>query len=158
MNTKRARDAIYNWLYCIIGYGILMLILSKNFKNSYVIIILSVLGAGVIYMFLKAMVAFKKKNQALQTFNESNIEDDEYLNQTIQLNHEISQYAVSIICLSEYYDELKMIKDEQALVAKWKSLFYKYVEAINGEYDNCATLEDFIDYYYNWERRVVEEK
>ncbi len=133
-------------LYCLITY--------KYFNNIFILIFLGLLIASMgflIYMYIMKNNIYQKLEEEFTKENESN---NQFGKQIVDANYQVAKCAIGVIIYSENFlllDNLSEIEKNK----KFQELFYTYVRAIDKVHGNKATVEDYISYYYNWERKFL---
>lgn len=152
---KRAKNFIHFWLYSIVLLIIVFLTLHKKLSLPEVIATLSLVGLGVIALLVLAILFRYKREAIINEFNETSAKNQLIKEEVYKLNYELAKLAIAVITYSEHHDELNLISDEKELERRFKELYYLYHDAINSIYNNKATIEDYIDYYYKWENDLL---
>lgn len=154
-SKKHASDCFHQWLYAFIAYGILWLLFYESIENIFVMIIAIVLTIGVCALLWRAIYFIRKRNFITLDWNKANAIDEIVLKESIELNHQAAKEALGIICLSEHFFELSVLEaDEKA--RRWQAIVREHKTAINQEYNQRATIEDVLEYYEKWERRITQ--
>lgn len=151
------RDVKKLSLYCdlaIVGIILYYLITYKDIENKVLLglLIVMIIGFGyLLYLYIKK-IRYHEKLEA--EFNKENEENNEFGKKIVEANYKVAKCAIAIICYSENYLLLESL-DEKEKIKKFNELFTLYVRAIDKEHGNKATVDDYINYYYNWERKFL---
>ena len=152
---KRSRNFGQLFLYSIVLIIIAFLLLYKKLTEVTSIVILSVAGLLAIVMFILMLVFRYKKEVFTNEFNEASKSNQELKKEILEYNHKLAKMTIVSISYSENYRELNSITNKDEFKSRFRELFYLYHNAINDTFSNNATVEDFINYYYQWKNDVL---
>lgn len=152
---KRSRNFGHLFLYSIVLIIIAFLLLYKKLTEVTSIVILSVAGLLAIVMFILMLVFRYKKEVFTNEFNEASKSNQELKKEILEYNHKLAKMTIVSISYSENYRELNSITNKDEFKSRFRELFYLYHNAVNDTFSNNATVEDFINYYYQWKNDVL---
>ena len=152
---KEARNSGYLLFYLMLAYGILWLLLYKQIDNLYVLLLFIVIALGIIIYGYMCYQKYKKKSFLEKDWeNACNI--DNKINEESKKLHVLAvKTAIGLMCQYEYFYELNSIEDKTQRKQKWIIRIQNIQEAIDDEYNQKATYDDVLAYFYAWEERLI---
>ena len=154
---KSSRNAEKYNIFCylqIIALLLYTLLTYKYIDNVLVIVGLVVLVAVEVFLIIKFIKWMKIEQNFRKLFNDENKGNLINKEKLEEYNYLAIKCAILIICYSENFYTLENL-DEKSKKDKLIDLFYKYLRAIDSQHNYKATIDDYLNYYYIWERKYL---